>query len=104
LSSIYVQKAKRAFPFRFALLEFRDVTQIYGKSPMSDFGSAERIVSVEQLAQLCDCPPEQIAELTRLGILRPINVDDPGAEARYELLASVRAYIRHYRTMLDKEN
>jgi hypothetical protein len=71
---------------------------------MSDFGSAERIVSIEQLAQLCDTTPERILELTRLGILRPLVLDDLSTPPRYELLATTRAYIRHYRSQLDKEN
>jgi hypothetical protein len=70
---------------------------------MSDFDD-EIIVSAETLAKVLDTTRERIDELTRLGILRPIRSDDPGAPPRYGFLATTQAYLRHYRNQIDKEN
>jgi hypothetical protein len=73
---------------------------------MSDFDPAETIVNADELAQALEIPPAQIVELTRLGILRPVERDDVLSirHHRYEFLESLRAFLRHYRTSINKEN
>src|SRR5258708_6998960 len=53
----------------------------------------------EALAQVLAISPAQIVELTRLGVLRPVERDvvSSGTPHRYEFLESLRAYLRHLR-------
>jgi hypothetical protein len=73
---------------------------------MSDFDPADTIVSADQLAQALELTPARILALTRLGILRPVYVSRIGetSDPRYEFLESLRAYLRHLRASVHKEN
>ena len=68
---------------------------------MSDFDPAETIVSADQLAHALEIEPARILELTSLGILHPLGSDVPH---RYEFLESLRAFLRHLRAQIHKEN
>jgi hypothetical protein len=73
---------------------------------MSDFDPAETIVSAGMLARALETTSSQIYELTRLGILHPVelDVDSTDCSYRYEFLDSLRAYLRHFRAQVHKEN
>jgi hypothetical protein len=73
---------------------------------MNDFDPDETIVSVDQLAQALETTCTQIYELTRLGILRPVHVSEKSltSDPRYEFLESLHAYLRHYRTQIERSN